>query len=64
MAFSKDNKKSMNGDATFDETSSEDEKYYNWKEVALILDRTFMYLFIVMIAVSTIVCLAILASKS
>ena len=42
----------------------EDDKYYSWKEVALILDRFFMYAFIFMVAVSSSVCLSILASKT
>lgn len=41
----------------------EKKKMYSWKEVALIIDRCFMYLFIFLTVVVTVVCLAILASK-
>jgi hypothetical protein len=47
-----------------DDDADEDEiKIYSWKEVALILDRCFMYLFIFLVIVTSIVCLGILASK-
>ncbi|XP_060571964.1 neuronal acetylcholine receptor subunit beta-2-like [Ruditapes philippinarum] len=47
-----------------DDDADEDEiKIYSWKEVALILDRCFMYLFILLVIVTSIVCLGILASK-
>lgn len=42
--------------------SEDDEKYYSWKEVALILDRFFMYTFILLVVASTVICLSILAS--
>lgn len=41
----------------------EKKRMYSWKEVALIIDRCFMYLFIFLTVVVTVVCLAILASK-
>ncbi|XP_053385791.1 acetylcholine receptor subunit beta-like [Mercenaria mercenaria] len=42
----------------------DDVKLYSWKEVALIMDRCFMYLFIFLVLVTTVVCLlGILASK-
>lgn len=41
----------------------EDVNMYSWKEVALILDRCFMYLFIFLTVVVTVVCLAILIAK-
>ena len=47
-----------------DDSVDDDEvKQFSWKEVALILDRCFMYLFIFLIIVTTIICLGILASK-
>ncbi|XP_052812727.1 acetylcholine receptor subunit beta-like isoform X2 [Mya arenaria] len=44
-----------------EENTKPDEKYYSWKEVALILDRFFMYLFVFMVFTVTVVCLSILA---
>ncbi|XP_045178295.2 acetylcholine receptor subunit beta-like isoform X2 [Mercenaria mercenaria] len=46
-----------------DQQDEDDVKLYSWKEVALILDRCFMYLFIFLVLVTTVVCLGILASK-
>ncbi|XP_052812696.1 acetylcholine receptor subunit beta-like isoform X1 [Mya arenaria] len=38
-----------------------EERHYSWKEVALILDRFFMYLFVFLVVTVTVVCLSILA---
>ncbi|XP_045178075.2 acetylcholine receptor subunit beta-like [Mercenaria mercenaria] len=46
-----------------DHQDEDDVKLYSWKEVALILDRCFMYLFMFLVLVTTVVCLGILASK-
>lgn len=43
-----------------EEEEADDVKVYSWKEVALILDRCFMYLFIAMVLISTVVCFGIL----
>lgn len=46
-----------------DDYKAEDIKLYSWKEVALILDRCFMYLFIFLTVITTVVCLTVLATK-
>ena len=43
--------------------SSIGERNYKWKEIALILDRCFMYVFIFLVAIPSIVCLALMVAK-
>ncbi|KAL4217015.1 hypothetical protein ACF0H5_023471 [Mactra antiquata] len=64
FAFSKSNtvleKEAIKNDDSTGSESSEPECIYSWKEVALILDRCFMYLFIFAVVVTTLICLVIL----
>lgn len=43
--------------------SSVEERTYKWKDVALILDRCFMYLFIFLVGIPSIVCLALMIAQ-
>ncbi|XP_052814849.1 acetylcholine receptor subunit beta-like isoform X2 [Mya arenaria] len=43
------------------ENKNPEDKIFSWKEVALILDRFFMYLFVFLVFTVTLVCLSILA---
>ena len=52
----------VTGDVIVDD-EEDGNKIYSWKEVALILDRFFMYLFVVLIVGATLICLAIMGSK-
>ena len=42
--------------------SSGDERQYMWKDIALILDRCFMYLFMLLVGIPSIICLALMAA--
>ena len=51
------------GDSYKDKFSTKtDEQMYKWKEIALILDRFFMYTFIFLVATVSIVCLSLLVA--
>ena len=39
-----------------------DEQKYQWKEIALILDRFFMYIFMFTVVIVSVVCLSLLVS--
>lgn len=53
-----------NEDAEDEKDQGDNVKMYSWKEVALILDRCFMYLFIFLVVLVTVICLAVLASRA
>ena len=62
----------MNGDVKTHDQNLEREassvpfrgkRKYTWKEIALIMDRCFMYIFIVLVIVPSIVCLALMVAK-
>ena len=42
----------------------ESERKYKWKEIALILDRCFMYIFIFLVVTASILCLSLLISAN
>ena len=53
-----------NGDGHFDSNkhNESDKKVYTWKEIALLLDKFFVILFISLVSIVSVVCLSILAS--
>ena len=50
----------LSRDADDDTEDDKKKKFFSWREVALILDRVFMYLFILVIVLATAVCVILL----
>ena len=53
-----------NGDEYFDTGKHDhsDTKVYTWKEIALLLDKFFIVLFILLVSIVSVVCLSVLVS--
>ena len=43
-------------------SSDEEERQYKWKDIALILDRCFMYLFMLLVGIPSLICLALIVA--
>ena len=43
-------------------SSGDEERRYNWKDIALILDRCFMYLFMLLVGIPSLICLALIVA--